>query len=436
MSYTTTSYLVREFPYRYTRDGTTLTLRTDFIRSYSQTKSGSKVEDWKSKIAQGLNASSDYTLDRCSVIESRPGVLLNTYSIYPEWAYQDKYAPYHHVVTGYYDVLTKPDHLVVDLAKPRAESLSKIYKKIESEQQRMNSLATLAEFGDVVRQFGKPFDAIIDLTNRRLNRLALEAKGLKGSTAFRKVKFAEIVASTWLEYSFGLAPLIDDTKAAAEALARFDYEKSGEQRFRSRVVSREASRSVVHTVDNFLTLSAPSQYFKLQRIKKIETEFRVQYVVGLDATPVAAFGSNERLLGLLGFTPANFITAAWEVVPWSWLVDYFFNVQQILSAAVTNTSKVNWVNKTETYVTVRTLEWPCMVKETNANWATQKYYSSASGGLGYDKVRRTTMTRSTNISLGVPPLTVSNPFEDYNKLANMAAVLISRRPSSSALWLI
>lgn len=292
----------------------------------------------------------------------------------------------------------------------------------------------MAEFGDVLHQFGHPFQSIIDLTNRRLNMLELQARGLRGSVVFRKIKFAEIVASTWLEYAFGLAPLISDTKKAAEALARFHLEVDEDLHRRSKVIARGQSSKATFTQQ---VGSVNSTWLIGTNNTKTVTEQRVQYVCGLGASVTAAFGSNERLLELLGFRPQDLLPAAWEVVPWSWLVDYFTNVGDILKAGATSTGQITWISKAVTQVTTRESVMPIDWERTktaafNAGWT--KLNATTGTHLGTSRTIRTTVNRTVGEKLGVPPLVFSLP-TGYGQLANMAAVLISKRPSSSALWL-
>lgn len=404
---------------------------------YSNTRSGEKVLDYQQKIRDNQQAGSPYTLEAQKIEKLRTANISSKYSQHVSG--KGLFSHQRGEQSGIYGFSVPTGtipHLSTSLADAEATALQKTYSKIRSEQQELNSAATVAEFTDVIRQFGKPFDAIVDLTNRRLNKLQLAAKGLSGSTSFRKIKFAEIVASTYLEYAFGLAPLISDAEKVATALAKFNNERSSEvlSKFRSRIRSRGVSKTVTKGTNTFGV--GFDSYSAMKVTEENQTECRVQYVVGLDTTPIADFGSNDRLLQLLGFDPKNWIPAVWEVVPWSWLIDYFTNVGAILDAAATTTSGVRWIVKTVTYKTVRTYTAMLDVEATRrAINGTNVRLSSLSGGPCSLKVVRTTLTRSLPATLGVPPLVVEHPFDSMKKIANMAAVLVSRKPSSSALWL-
>lgn len=410
---------------------------TAYTTTWNKTRTGQKVLDYQAKIRAGSNAGSPYTLSAYQVEESQPsrGTLVLT----DVWNGPPTNIWFPYTMWRFRGIWRSPDpntvsHLGVSQSKAEAAALTKTYSKIRSEYQRLNASASVAEFGDVIRQFGKPFDAIVDLTNRRLNRLFLEKRGLKGSTAFKRLRFAEIVASSYLEYAFGLSPLISDARKVAEALARFNTEEAEQYRYRSRISSR--GEDVSKTNETVINWTGILGQIAFNSVTKKETQCGVQYICGLKTDHIAAYGSNERLLQVLGFTPQDWLPAAWEVVPWSWLLDYFTNVGDIISAAATSVHGVTWINKT---VRTKTVLFQSDSVNTNATVKALPYgvrlVSVANPDMGSHTCVRTSLVRSQPASLGVPPLVFEHPFGNVPKMLNMAAVLLARKPSASALWL-
>jgi hypothetical protein len=400
------------------------------ITTVTGSRTGSKVPDWREKIRRGNDASSAFQSDRSRIEGLRPAELSMTAMIRGT---NQRSVQYFSGLNS--SIPSSLNHLLPDQASAEAAALTSLYKKINANLSHLSGASSLAEFGDVLHQFGHPFKSIVDLTNRRLNKLELMARGLGGTTVFRKKKWGEIVASTWLEYAFGLAPLISDTKKAAEALARWQFERSVDFKRRAKVVGRGQSTKAEAPVFSLLALS--QNWGKTRHVTRTTTERKVQYIAGLGSSLEADFGSSDRLLQLLGFKPSDWIPAAWEVIPWSWLADYFANVNNILDAVATSTADVKWVCKTVTDETIReVLVYPDPVEVTksvevqHAPWRVSSL--SASEG-GYRFVRKT-VTRTPNVQLGVPPLIFSLP-DRWGQFANMAAVLMSRQPKASALWI-
>jgi hypothetical protein len=256
---------------------------------------------------------------------------------------------------------------------------------------------------------------------------------LKGTVVFKRAKWARIVASTWLEYAFGLAPLISDTRKVAEAYAHFNNDAEiSRLTHRSKVVARGEDLAVSQGVNTTQFLS--SQIW-IRRNSVDSARSRVQYVVGLSAPPAADFGSNDRLLQLLGVNQANLLPAAWEAIPWSWLVDYFSNVGSILDAAATSTASVSWVCRTNTVQLTRE------IMESIDEAVTRDYVFnhggrtnvSFSGTPASISIIRTVLDRFES-SLGIPPLYLEIP-SSWGQYANMVSVLLARREKTSALWL-
>lgn len=392
-------------------------------------RTGERVADWKEKVRLGIDASSSFSSDRSRIDRISPAEVFHTAIL--DGNPGSKQVQWWKGLNA--NLPTTVTHLLPDQASAEAAAISQLYKKLNAQLSHLAGASSLAEFGDVLHQFGHPFKSIVDLTNRRLNRLELAARGLRGTTVFRKIRWHEIVASTWLEYAFGLAPLISDTRKAAEALARFQFEQTSDFKRRERITGRGHSEKVTYTTG--LT-PAGSTWVQTRRSFRTTTTRKVQYICGIGSSLEADFGSIDRLVQLLGFKPMDWIPAAWEVVPWSWLVDYFTNVSDILDAAATSTADVKWAVKTTTDETV--LEYICspdipatkVTMAGNYPWVTASI--SGTGG-GYKFVRKT-VTRTPHVELGVPPLVFSLPGQ-AGQFANMAAVLLQRKPKASALWL-
>lgn len=406
----------------------------------SSTKTGTKVQGWRDKISKGLNASSPYTRTGVFVVSAIPGDVVFTGTVKvainnppPPAPIDYAYRPVRETMKGFAYPIMAPGHLTVSDVNAEAAALTETYKKVLAAQRQLNASATVAELAETIRQFGRPFRGVVDLTHRHLNRLDKERRRLHGPIKRQKEDWADIVSSTYLEYAFGLAPLINDTKGIAEALARWNLEGQDEILApKTKAVGRGVDRASSSATQHFGG-PGPYRYLSFTKNSKKLTESRVQYVVGLSATLQADFQSNERLIQLLGFSPQDWIPGIYEGVPWSWLVDYFFNVGNILEAACTSTADVKWISKT---VLKRTQEQTYMVpnvQELKAYQTNGVRNPSYSGHAGRATVVSQTMKRTVPASLGIPPLVFSFP-NTASKFLNMAAVLLQRQKKVTSQW--
>lgn len=419
-SYRFTQYCTRKItglPLSVILDNATVTTLTG-------SRTGVSMPGWRSVIRNGGNASTPYTSDRSTVLASSYGEASATGTHLPASPSLPASTR-----TDRYSGVIRPNvgpisHLSGNTNQAEAVALTQLYRKIESEISRLNGSAVLAEFGDVLRMFGHPFKSLVRLTERRINLLAKARKGLNGTPSQKRDRYGKIVSDTYLEYAFGMVPLISDTKAAAEAFARFNYEKTGNQPRRTKVSGRGETSTAVSTPS---VAVVPGSMIVYNQTVKQRTNFRCQYVCGLSSSHIADFGSNERLLQLLGFQPLSWIPAVWEVVPYSFLVDYFTNVGDILQASVTNTSGVTWICKT--VLTETTMSWTSIVDSglTKARAEAFGYEAGGGGGgsCGSTVSVRKTMVRTVPAQLTLPSLTVSVP-TDAQKYVNMAALLVSK----------
>jgi len=393
---------------------------TPLRSSLVQTRTGESVPDWREKIARGEFAASPYSTSRQQLL-LQPAYMVAGQDIDKSWWNTTEFQGF--------NSFPVPNWSVPDFPTSVAnKALANILSKVRHEYEHVNLVPDIAEIGQTVRMFGAPASAILSLTDRHVNRLELAARGLHGSTVFKRIAWGRIVAASYLEYAFGLKPLIRATAEVAEALARWKGEADGDlprpvnQRLRSGSKSNEAS-------DSYTTSSVEwsgTIGFKTQLIKKIE--YGVKYDVTLNHSVQADYGSNERLLQLLGFNPTTFIPTLWEVLPWSWLVDYFLNVQQIIEAGLTVTSNVERIMRMQKISELYTITEKAYLAAARTSWV----FAPSAPGSG--QFRRTTFTRTLPASLGVPTLEVSYP-NSITKLANATAALFARRAHANALWL-
>ncbi len=399
--------------------------------SLQTTKSGVANPLWRSQVGSGSSAGTGYSLSGFRVDTHRSGNVSIVYSFGSgtgKVTMTDSFL-------GFNFPVSNPPSYIATFTAPDATALAQVYRKIDQQATQWQGLSFFAEFSDVVRQFGHPFKSIVGLTHRHLNRLESSKRGLTGSVDVRREKMSKIVADTYLEYAFGLAPLISDAKKAAEALARYELLGNPDLNpvLRTRVVGRGSSTITANP--SFSKVLAYNSKIYGNVITEQSSEARVQYIVGLRTAPVVDYNSNKKLIELCGFTPAKFVPALWEAVPWSWLIDYFSNVGDVLFSVGVDTSSVSWINKTTIMIDLLHTKSQLDAISSRALTTAYGYTSFQSTGteMGEWKVRRTTLTRTIPSTLGWPSLVWSLPFGDEHldsKLAALSAVLVQRKSSS------
>lgn len=398
--------------------------------STGATKSGQTNPQWRKRKEAGEFVASPYSCSQASALVESPGATFQAHV--PAYG-TDKWRSYS--FQGTISPPAYPSHNAVDTAATANKALARILEKIREEQQTASLLPALGELRSTIRQFGAPAEAIVDLTNRRLNKLEFLAQGYK-TGAWRPIPWHRVVASTYLEYAFGLAPLIEDTRKTAEALARWNFEADNGKPLQAGRLLRAGADSTWVDVTQSSDYATGTDWLHTRNTINRRTEYGVRYLVRLKDDLQADFGSNDRLMQLLGFDPAQFAPTVWELVPWSWLADYFLNIQQIIEAGVTRTSHVDGIVKSvRTFSEQEIIEIPRIGRDAFPANPDLRYRAVDIPPVLCRSVgRRTDFVRTCPSSLGVPTLEFSYP-NSFRKLANMTAAMFARKAKSSAMWL-
>lgn len=201
----------------------------------------------------------------------------------------------------------------------------------------------VGELMETVRQLASPAKALrtgIDDLYTRMIRVA----GRRPSrllTAREKRNYADAIAGTWLEWKFGVEQTIrdvDDASRAFRAMANgrcFDI---------VRIVGQGKAAVATETHIPFTpgTAGWPSDanYRSSLTIKKSTT------------VDIRGAWKNENPSGdmplpmTFGTTVSDIVPTAWELIPWSFFVDYFTNIGDVLDAWSMRFINFEWLNIT------------------------------------------------------------------------------------------
>nr|UJQ85600.1 MAG: hypothetical protein 1 [Leviviridae sp.] len=292
-------------------------------------------------------------------------------------------------------------------------ALVQLAKSIQSTNSHFMGGVFLGEIREVVRMIARPARTL--------------REGLKGylSTLQRrksrapKHRLNKILADTWLEYSFGWQPLVNDTMAAAEALARWNLENEGILYRRSSC--RGFGVSQAPTSVSYST-NLVNNYCYYRQVVKEGADCIVRYKVGMDYKATAPVGSAARLAELSGFNLNDFIPTVWELVPWSFLVDYFTNVGDIISFCCTDKSNMTWICKSQVQTGWREIHAATDTRSVVAAIPNKDLISIEGDSLGTSTSKRSVVTRTSPSNLDYPKLEFSYPPFESSKWINLAAL--------------
>lgn len=204
-----------------------------------------------------------------------------------------------------------------------------IIKKIRKHQTGEFSGPTfLGELRETLAMIRNPLASLRLKTGlfTNLHQRVLRDKQAKGRR-FKPEPWRKVVSDTWLEYSFGAKPLMQDIAAIIDI-----YSET-----RTKLFPVGLQRLSYRHTDSYHDQNNASAYVWLY-CKVPYTEWRSyrassQYVVWLDNDLVfRGQDATERLSALSKFDLSEIIPTAWELMPWSFLIDYWTNIGDVLGS--------------------------------------------------------------------------------------------------------
>jgi len=135
--------------------------------------------------------------------------------------------------------------------------------------------------------------------------------------------FMKHVSGYWLEWSFGIKPLLADAEAIATAMADI-YSDSFSP---IRVVGKGKVKTKSYAQGTYTATTYGG--FGVNTKQCDTSRSRVKYKLG----GTLRRADPGRPLDIAGINAQNVLPAVFEVVPWSWLVDYFTNMGYLIEIA-------------------------------------------------------------------------------------------------------
>lgn len=233
------------------------------------------------------------------------------------------------------------------------EQASKFFlRRLQEVRQAMQGGVFSGEIRETLRMLRRPASALRDGIPKYLDSLAKRrAGGMRKSTARSKsqreredskraVQLKKMAGDTWLEFSFGWKPLISDINDAIKAIGRLNENKFVQKlsaKGKNEKVNYDSGTNEYPIADQFVT------WIKVHQHIKTDYQCQIRGAVRVSTTTSKATANRE----LFGFSWEQFIPTLWELVPYSFLVDYFTNIGDILEAAAVNTADLAWTSRTQ-----------------------------------------------------------------------------------------
>jgi hypothetical protein len=317
----------------------------------SVTKAGGDNPGWRAQIRAGQSAGTAYSVT-ANDVNRRLGMGSATYMkfVFPGNFQPPRWVPVTARFSG--NTLNGVGYPVIDaalLSKMEDQVKLAFLKRARNKLTSFQGGTFLGELVQTIHGIRHPADGIKKLVNRHMSVLrdrryaifkpnSFKNRVLYTKAVERRNRQAKRVAQeTWLETQFHLRPLIADAKAAAESLSE------NLNKFRQALEPVSASGNFEFVSNQFFLGTTIGAWFNLVHngydIHKYGC--RITGAVKIENSNVRGFDAD-----LWGFNPSNFVPTLWELLPWSWLIDYFSNVGDVIAALSFPHSSLAWHSQT------------------------------------------------------------------------------------------
>jgi hypothetical protein len=295
-----------------------------------------------------------------------------------------------------------------------AQALGRFAVKVVNARSAVQGGVVVGELAQTIRMIRHPAQGLRRLVTDWHNEARLIRAGHHvGSLASRMRRVAQNLGDAWLEHAFGCKPLLSDIAGACNALA----ETTVGSTLLTRRVTASAETRVSATEQDFGThIEGNSAWREVQR-----TTGTVQ-VIYRGAVRLEARDPKTMDPKLFGFSPEQFLPTAWELVPWSFLIDYFTNIGDIINGWSSLLVPLKWCNRTVRKTNEK-------VEEANSDKSLTPNFQSCTPArvIGTN----TLVSRAKYTGTTVPDFDFKLPGSGSLRWLNIAALIASRKSDRS-----
>jgi hypothetical protein len=318
--------------YRYsTKQGAGPLINTSNKFLIKRTRTGNLNPKWRKQVASHANAATDMS----GTYESVDSLPINTYRVIKNVNLPDgrqtESVRGDLIAVAYLPSSDSHVTPTIDSSAALNRARAKAYQQIRKAQVAMSGGVFLGEWKEAVHMLRHPLKPLRDGLSGYLKNFAKKSKGLP------KKKKLEVLSQTWLESSFGWRPFINDLEDAMSAYEEVT-KNAGEQFRKIRAVGKDS----LHISTSQNLLFQPVSNYTFKTYARTREEAVVVFRGEVRRRAVVTVVDKLRVFGL---SPEEFVPTVWELLPWSFLVDYFTNIGDILEAGATDTSTVAWIEQ-------------------------------------------------------------------------------------------
>ncbi len=278
---------------------------------------------------------------------------------------------------------------------------TKLYSNIYEAQAGSQSGVLLGELRSTLKTIRNPISAVTKAAAKYRNRVrAAKRRHEKAPSSYTSKELLDYATQQWLEFTYAISPLINDVEN------HIDHISDLLNKVDKKVVtaSQETTSYSKWTVHQFVGYPFRGVY-KTRTKTVTSAKGNAQIRVDLDATPpIKSFG----------FRGNDIIPTIYQLIPYSFVLDYFTNVGNVINSIFVETSAITyaWVTTKQT----STVEFEVIGE---LDWAAGGIQGSGHASLGGGESTDTTYARRS-VGSFVPIVRTESP--TAGQLFNVSAL--------------
>lgn len=386
-------------------------------RDWGEVKAGNERRNWRELVRRHVQATNAYTGVKYS-IRVTPGSI-STYSDLGSGIKQRV------IVRG--DIVT-PSSMAFFAPITVADLKLKVYlkwlKKANAEIQTSRGLVSLGELRETIHQIRHPCESLKKGIMDYLKAVPRNARyqiGRAGARSMRKREkaVAEAISGTYLEHANGWAPFVSDIEATSRTLAEH-FAESGISYTRVQAAQKEEDVISSRQITAQQSTGHPAAQWR-----RYQHGLRTSAVEIVGEVVVSHSGKPDELIKASGFTWGQFVPTIYELVPMSYIADWFWNMGDLLEGFAFCSSDRAWWSRSSLNKVHGTITGSCVPPSGGD--------LTRSGNPGSCEVKSSSLERDDpgNTSL---KLEFSLPGSHlFSKLANVGSIGVQAFTSSQLL---
>lgn len=216
----------------------------------------------------------------------------------------------------------------------------------------------------------------------------------------------KFVRDTWLEYAFGWRPLVNDLENGMAAFMKSQWPRPIFKMVRGRGSAGARPKLLS---PGLAQIGGAGVYFQYYIEETAEAQIKYYGIA-------RSSGNGPSSFSYYGFTPTEFIPTIWELIPYSFLVDYFTNVGDIINSWSYRNIGCDWVSKGQLVLNRREIRKADLVILNPSI-----KFADRSGATGGSTLEFTSKLRLPSVTVPLPALQFQVPGMG-TKWVNIAAL--------------